>query len=280
MIAFVIISGVIIIFAYRYQQEIGQGYKYVGRQAAPLKSQVLPVPQLFKDILQKYFRFYQQLSPDNKIKFERKVCNFVYRKHFIPRNVDEVSIEAKVLIAASAVQLTFGLPTIYLQHFNKILVYPNDYYSSITKRYHKGEVNPRFRVIVISWQSFIDGYLEPTDSVNLGLHEMAHALRLENIIRNQEYNFFDEDLMNRFDELSEEFCSSVQNWSESFFRPYACSNVHEFFAASVENFFERSEAFKQEMPELYGILTKLLNLDPLLLQKVNKDPSRPADPLS
>ncbi|HEY3403534.1 MAG TPA: zinc-dependent peptidase [Ohtaekwangia sp.] len=281
MIAFVVISGVIILFVYRYQKEIGEGYEEVGRKAAPIRSQVLPVPQQFKDILQKYFRFYQQLSAPNKIKFERKVCYFIYRKQFIPRNVDEVSIEAKVLIAASAVQLTFGLPDLYLQHFNKILVYPNDYYSSITKRFHKGEVNPRFRVIVLSWQSFIDGYITPTDSINLGLHEMAHALRLENIIRNDEDDFFDEHLLEKFDELAQNICNNTQNWSESFFRPYACANVHEFFAVSVENFFERSEAFKQQIPELYDILSKLLNLDPLLLQEtINSPRSLPSDPLS
>lgn len=278
---FVIVSGVVIFIVYRYQKELGEGYEYAGRKAAPVRSQLLPVPQQYRDILQKYFRFYQQLSVEHKAKFERKVCNFVYSKQFIPRNVDEVTPEAKVLIAACAVQLTFGLPDIYLQHFEKILVYPNDYYSSITRRFHKGEVNPRFGVIVLSWQSFIDGYINPTDSINLGLHEMAHALRLENIIRNDEDDFFDEHLLEKFDEHAQRICSTIQNWSESFFRPYACANEHEFFAVSVENFFERAEAFKQEMPELYAILAQLLRLDPLSLQeKITRDRSMPADPLS
>ncbi len=35
-----------------------------------------------------------------------------------------------------------------------------------------------------------------------------------------------------------------------------------FFAVAVENFFERSEQFKVEIPELYSVLTKLLNQDP------------------
>jgi Mlc titration factor MtfA (ptsG expression regulator) len=264
MVIILIFSGVIALIVYRYQQEVGAGYRFAERKVAPVKTWVLPVPQLYKDILQKYFSYYQLLSAQNKAKFERKVCNFLYSKRFIPRNIDEVTIEAKVLIAASAVQLTFGLPNIYIQHFDKILVYPNEYYSSITKRYHKGEVNPRFGIIVLSWKNFVEGFSRPHDSENLGLHEMAHALRLENIIRSTEFKFFDEELVARFDSLSRAICRNMASYGD-FFRPYACVNEHEFFSVAIENFFERPEPFKKRIPELYGVLTRLLGQDPLQL---------------
>lgn len=264
MIAILVISCVIAIVAYRFQQEVQEGYQYAGRKAAPMKTWVLPVPQLYKDILQKYFRYYQLLSAANKTKFERKVCNFLYSKRFIPRNMEEVSIEAKVLIAASAVQLTFGLPNIYLRHFDKILVYPNEYYSSITHQYHKGEVNPRFGIIVLSWKNFVESYVQSPSGINLGLHEMAHALRLENIIRNEEYRFFDDELVKKFDEYARGICRNFNHYAP-FFRPYACRNEHEFFSVAIENFFDRSEEFQKQVPELYGILTRLLGQDPLKL---------------
>jgi Mlc titration factor MtfA (ptsG expression regulator) len=172
------------------------------------------------------------------------------------------------------VQLTFGLPDIYLQHFHTILVYPNDYYSSITRRYHKGEVNPRFGIIVLSWQSFIDGYINPTDSLNVGLHEMAHALRLENIIRDEEYHFFNQDLMDKFDEFARKACDTMAHEAEPFLRPYACTNAHEFFSVAIENFFERPVAFRSALPELYDVLTKLLNQDPAKL--MDSAPDGPA----
>jgi MtfA peptidase len=262
---YLVLGVVIFIIFYRYQRQVVAGYRYAGRRAAPVKSVVLPVPLKYKQILQKYFPYYQRLSPGNKAKFERKVTNFIYGKRFIPRQVEEVTIEAKVLIAASAVQLTFGLPNIYLRYFNKILVYPNDYYSSITKRYHKGEVNPAFGVIVLSWQSFVDGYIEPNDSKNLGLHEMAHALRLESLIRSEELPPFDEELLRQFDEYADRVCNSPEFESQTVLRPYACTNKHEFFSVSVENFFERPEEFKKQIPELYAIMTKLLAQDPLQL---------------
>ena len=266
MTTLLIISCVVAVVIYRFQREVKEGYRYAGRKAAPVRTWMLPVPPLYKDILQKYFRYYQQLSAADKGKFERKVCNFLYSKRFIPRNLKEVTIEAKVLIAASAVQLTFGLPNIYLRHFDKILVYPNEYYSSITHQFHKGEVNPRFGVIVLSWKNFMEGYARPEGSVNLGLHEMAHALRLENIIHNEEYQFFDAALVSRFDEIAREVCQNMTHYAH-FFRPYACTNAHEFFSVAIENFFERPAAFKKQIPELYQILTLLLGQDPLKLMR-------------
>lgn len=261
MVTILIVSCVIAVIIFRFQREVQEGYKYAGRKAAPVKTWMLPVPPLYKDILQKYFRYYQLLSPPDKQKFERKVCNFLYSKRFIPRGASEVSIEAKVLIAASAVQLTFGLPNVYLPHFDKILVYPNEYYSSITQRYHKGEVNPRFGIIVLSWKNFVEGFTGNPDAPNLGLHEMAHALRLENIIRNEAYQFFDEELIRRFDEYARDICRNLDDYGQ-FFRPYACTNVHEFFSVAIENFFERPVFFKENIPELYGILVRLLGQDP------------------
>lgn len=264
MLALLVICCMIAVIAYRFQREVRQGYRYAEKKAAPVKTWMLPVPQLYKDILSRYFRYYQQLSAADKGKFERKVCNFLYSKRFIPRNMEEVTIEAKVLIAASAVQLTFGLPNIYLQHFDKILVYPDAYYSSITRKFHKGEVNPRFGIIVLSWKNFVEGYAQSEGATNLGLHEMAHALRLENIIRNSEYQFFDRHLIDRFDEYARAVCKNLESFSR-FFRPYACTNEHEFFSVAIENFFERSLHFQKHIPELYQILTRLLGQDPIKL---------------
>ena len=217
MIALLILSGVIVFIVYRFKQEVKESYRYAGRTAAPVRSRILPVPRVYRQILLKYFPYYGKLSALNRRKFERKVAQFIYGKRFIPRQVNEVTTEAKVLIAACAVQLTFGLPQDYLRFFNKILVYPNDYYSSITKRFHKGEVNPRFGIIVISWQSFIDGYLDPHDSKNLGLHEMAHALRLEQMIRSEKYPPFEEGLLAQFDDYARTGCAAIRTLAHGLF---------------------------------------------------------------
>ena len=264
MFFFLMVVGLVIAASY-YRHQLEAAYEEANRRAAPIRSAILPFPGHYKEILVKYFPYYNQLSAAQQHKFEQKLLTFILSKKFIPRQFDAVTDEMKVMIGACAVQLTFGLPRIYLQHFNKILIYPTDYYSSLTKRFHKGEVNPAFGAIVLSWKSFVDGYIYPTDSVNLGLHEMAHALRLENIIHNDEHDFFDDHLVEKFDSYAYQLCHLPQYANDAFLRAYACANEHEFFAVAVENFFERPAEFKIALPELYDTLTKLLRQDPLIL---------------
>ena len=226
---------------------------------------VVPLKPAYRRLLEQHSAYYQQLSPYNKKRFEKRVQQFIQLKRFVPRNMPVVTDEMKVLIAASAIQLTFGFPNVFLLHFQTILIYPDSYYSTISKRYHKGEVNPAFGMIVLSWKDFVEGLETPDDSLNLGLHEMAHALRLENVVRNDEQNFLKPHILEQWEQESQLERMKIRNGESHFFREYAASDEEEFFAIAVENFFERPQQFWQELPHLYRILSLLLNQDPLLL---------------
>jgi hypothetical protein len=222
-----------------------------------------PLPSQYKKILEAYFVYYQRLSPEKKRDFEKRVNRFIRLKHFIPRNLKEVSDEMKVLISASAVQLTFGLHEIYLTHFNRILIYPDSYYSTINKQYHKGEVNPKWGTIALSWKDFLEGFEEKKNAKNLGLHEMAHALHLEDKIVHGNRGFLNEKLLSAYERLSRITIEKIRNGEDHFFRKYAGSNEEEFFAVSVETFFECPEEFLNKHPKLYHTMAGLLQQDPL-----------------
>jgi len=216
-----------------------------------------------REILQLHFAYFRGLGSNDQQKFIKRVAQFIGMKTFIPRMFKVVTSEMKVLISAAAVQLTFGLPEICLQHFRRIIIYPDAYYSTVTKKMHKGEVNPGAQAIVLSWKSFLSGYANPDDSYNLGLHEMAHALELENLIENKEYAFFPEEVWADFRQEAQQISAHIKSGHHDFFRTYASTNEKEFFAVAVENFFERAAAFQQRFPQLYSILVLLLNQDPL-----------------
>lgn len=214
-------------------------------------------------ILAKYFSYYQQLPLSQKKEFLKRVMQFIQQKQFIGRGFKSVTLEMKAMITASAVQLTFGLPEISLAHFKRILIYPDDYYSTITRKYHRGEVNPRLQAIVLSWRSFVEGYADPNSGQNVGLHEMAHALELENMIENEDYQFFPTEAQQRWKGLVPQYIEKIQRQDTTFFRDYAATNAQEFFAVCVEYFFEHTREFQQQHPEVYYTLATLLNQDPL-----------------
>ena len=241
------------IYVYIYDQ-----IKYSLKVRQPLKNSR-------RLILNQYSAYYKVLPVDKKQAFEKRVQRFIYSKKFISRSSLPVSEAMRVLISASAIQLTFGLPEIYLSHFDKILIYPDSYYSQITKKYHLGEVNPRAGVILLSWNHFVHGYADLTDSFNVGLHEMAHAIHFENRIKNEEFDFLNKDALATLNTITSREIPKIKNSEPHLLRPYAGTNEYEFFAVSLEYFFEQPKTMSEQHPDLYQTIAILLRQDPLKL---------------
>ena len=54
----------------------------------------------------------------------------------------------------------------------------------------------------------------------------------------------------------------------SYLRDYAFTSFHEFWAVSLEYFFEKPQGLKDNLPHLYAILCDSLNQDPLHLDEL------------
>ena len=225
-----------------------------------------PISPQQRAILRQHFDFYNRLPVRSKKLFEKRLSRFMESKTFVPRDLDKVTEEMRVLISATAIQLCFGLAWINLKYFRFIIIYPEAFYSTAGQNYHYGEVNPKHRAIVLSWRNFISGLIVK-DGRNLGLHEMAHALRLENVIRNGEQHFLDRRALQSWEALATEEIMRMRNQEAGFFRDYAATDHAEFFAVAVENFFERPEDFHTYDPKLYRLMCILLNQDPRKLDR-------------
>ncbi len=215
---------------------------------------------VFEPYLQN-FDFYQKLPDHLKMKFVLRVKNFIKGKNFETREGLQLTAQMQILVAASAVQLTFGLSKYLLERFSKIILYPDSYYSSIGKAYHMGETNPK-GIIVLSWKDLVNGYNIRDDAFNVGLHEMAHALELELLLQ-EDYDIFFGTYFVKWSRIAHEEFENVANDRQSFLRQYAGVNQREFFAVCIEYFFEASEEFKSHLPQLYYHLCVLLNQDPM-----------------
>ncbi|MBP6310813.1 MAG: zinc-dependent peptidase [Flavobacteriales bacterium] len=220
-----------------------------------------PLPKVDKIELERISPFYAALPPYRKKAFSKQVKEFIFDKDWEGRGI-ELTREMKLHIASVAVQIGFGLGRLLFIHFERVVVYSDEYRNRITGKNHLGEVAPGARQIVLSWKHFIQGEADAFDGSNLGLHEMAHALWLENKIDNAESDFLEPTKLARWKELALIEADLINKGSSSLFRKYAASNQAEFFAVAVENFFERPKAFKQELPEIYITLASLLKQDP------------------
>jgi hypothetical protein len=211
--------------------------------------------------LKRYFPYFNQLPLKDKKKFIRRMIYFMSIKNFIPKDFEEVSKEMKTLISASAIQLTFGLPEIYMSHFRNIEIYQNERPKNEESESDDSEEGR----IVLSWHEFLSGYIHPSGSINHGLMEMAAALHVENSIMNQEYQFLDEKYLNEWTSLSEELIKDINTGQEKFFIGSDIQDHQELFPIVVESFFERPIEFNRYHPETYRVISGLLNQNPLRL---------------
>lgn len=212
-------------------------------------------------ILAKYAIHYQRLGRAGRQRMERITAAFLHEKEWIGAGI-VVAEEMKVMISACAAQLLMGFPDLVLQHFQRIVVYPDTYRSPKTGRMHQGEVRPKPGIIIISWDDLVHGYAHSRDAHNVGLHELAHALWFEDMIENDEHQFLDRTVLAAWNRQAAGHVARIKRREPHYFRDYAGTNQAEFFAVAVEYFFEQPREFKQAEPELYDTLAELLRQDP------------------
>ncbi|NOT51547.1 MAG: hypothetical protein HOP10_09745 [Chitinophagaceae bacterium] len=253
-------------------------YLYIIRPAQKQKSKISdhykrkePVGKWVQDHqydqwLGKYNPYYSSLSLPLKKRFLHRTQQFIQSKEFrFHAMVEEEYIV--VLVSASAVQLTFGLQNYQMDYFDVVHVMRKEYVLNIDKETYYGHVSKNG--IHISWNRFMEGYSDYTDSENVGLHEMAHALSYDVYLGVEDRH--DSDLKNRLNDFAEEAKSvfrTMRQKGDRLFDDYALSNFDEFWATSIEIFFEKPEEFKKKLPNLYRQISELLNQDPLLENKL------------
>ncbi len=215
---------------------------------------------VYEEVLGRHCLFYQGLTPSSQQNFTKRVTEFINKKTFLIH--DETGFkEMPILVSAASVQLSFGLDNYLLPHFRYIHIYPEEFL-----RLHPQlcflEGNVSGNSIRLSWKHFLQGMENIEDGQHVGLHEMAHALYYQAFVceNNIDCNF--RDLFAKFQVDGNQVYKTEQGNIGGLYSEYAIKNFQEFWAESIEIFFERPMVFKTSYPALYECLKTLLNQDP------------------
>ncbi|MEE9349894.1 MAG: zinc-dependent peptidase [Flavobacteriaceae bacterium] len=211
-------------------------------------------------ILTENISFYNNLSVKDKKKFEYRVKRFIKAHHFIGRENLEIDSFVLMMIASSAIIVTFKLNNYLFKHFSTILVYPKNFLSRHTKLMHKGETNPGMQAVVLSFESLLKGIKIENDNLHLGIHEFTHALYFS---YEKEYSRESNRFISNYKKVFTLLADKTQKekvLKSNYFRDYAYENKHEFLAVLTENYFETPIEFKEKLPELFGLVNKLYRI--------------------
>jgi len=205
------------------------------------------------------FPFYKKLSLKHRDYFDHRIASFKEKYEFIPREDLVVTKEMQTLIAGTYVMLTFGMRRYLIDSFDKIIIYPEEYYSTHTEQYHKGEYNPRMKAVVFSWKDFAAGFEIDNDNLNLGIHEFSHVIH-HHSLRSEDGSSL--AFRKQHDRLYKEVNHPPNRQKlidSDYFRIYAYTNHFEFISVIIEHYFETPNEFETQFPELYDNVSKMLN---------------------
>lgn len=224
-------------------------------------SKLEPLTLSEKKVLLNNFPVYKKLSARQKQKFEYRILRFRKDKQFIFHGMIPRQEDMALLLSATATILTLGLKNYKIPAIQRLIIYPDYYFSKINRQHHIGEFNPGLKTIVFSAEHVKQGFEIPNDNKNLGVHEFAHALSFNAVL---ERTYENRNFRKQMEQLSLLHGSlSFQNKlnKSSYFRNYGKTNIHEFFAVVVENYVETPDEFNLQFPEVYAIVKKMLNFD-------------------
>lgn len=213
--------------------------------------------------LEQRVSFYRKLEPEKKLEFERNVRCFLAEHTIAGPKQREVSLETKVLVAASAAVLLFGREDLDLPSRIDIVVYPEAFTDEYEVK-RKGEILGQAHAqgpVILSERALVEGFARAGDGQNVGIHEFAHMLDLEGAR-------FDGTPSGMDGHAARSWASLVHNEiarigrHKSILRQYGATNEAEFFAVASEAFFERPSAMKEKHPDLYRALCEFYGQDP------------------
>jgi len=205
--------------------------------------------------------YYQGLSKKGKKHFVSRLIVVLQQKSVRTRDGERDTLEKRIVILGALVQLTFGLQKFDIPSFNYIALYPSSFYSKLIRKQVKGLTTKR-GTVALSWLDTMNGVYDPSDNLNLALHEWSHALLIDHV--DDHTNWMYRSLTTHVNK-AEAYFETIDKDAPKYryLRSYAFTNEHEFFAVCVEHFFETPDTFAVQLPELFNIMCSLLNQNPL-----------------
>ena len=229
----------------------------------------------FVNFLREHISFYQNISAADKQKFQTRIALFLKATEFMPMaelamglEDDETGYTGKksddrpegtlpsdlmLLIAATNVQMTFGLKKFLLDKFDHIIVYPRPFPSpTYPEHFHLCETFKEDRVLMITSEALYHYYKRTQKEYSVGFHLYGQAFE-ENYPKIQ-WPTLDKDIWEKLEQIS----------------GYSSDRIHSYInipmisarPVSISLFFSHAKRFKQVLPNLFKSYSKIFNQDP------------------
>lgn len=238
---------------------------------------VRPFPNEWLKFIKKNVAFFTRLGIEDQVELLGRIQVLLSEKNFEGVEL-EITDEVRVTIATQACLLLLHRKTDYFPRLLTILVYPSTYsvheQRPVTaeiweegKARRSGETARQMGSMVLAWDAVTSGAADPSDGTNVVLHEFAHQLDYENFAADGTPALATRKQQLAWQQVMHtEFASlraADQTGIPTLLDTYGATNAAEFFAVSVEAFFERPIMLRARHPRLYAQLQGYFQQDPV-----------------
>src|SRR5437660_9349986 len=237
-----------------------------------------PFPKEWLTLIQRHVVFFHKLTAGDRAELLGHIQVFLAEKRFEGCGGFAITDEVRVTIAAQACLLLLHRRTDYFPGLLTILVYPLTYMAEEKRPIGEhvwqegtvrrlGETGRRMGSLVLSWGAVKHGADDLADGKNVVLHEFAHQLDFENHAADGVPGLATREQQLAWSEVMRSEFASLRAADESgiptLLDTYGATDPVEFFAVSVEAFFERPQALRARHPGLYEELRNYFHHDPV-----------------
>src|SRR6266576_1882861 len=237
-----------------------------------------PFPNEWLKLIQRHVIFFPRLSAMDRAELLGHIQVFLAEKRFEGCGGFAITDEVRVTISAQACLLLLHRETDYFPHLLTILVYPLTYMVEEKRQVGEhlwvegtvsrlGETGRRMGSLVLSWGGVKHGAADPSNGKNVVLHEFAHQLDFENHAADGVPGLATREQQLAWAAVMRSEFASLRAADESgvptLLDTYGATDPAEFFAVSVEAFFERPCALRARHPKLYEQLRNYFQQEPV-----------------
>ena len=137
-------------------------------------------PDLNKDLtklLEQFSGYYKRLSPLEKKRFRTRVALFRMSVEWMPKGFqdDLLPPDIETMLAAQAIQLTFGKENYLFPQFEKVIIYPFPFPTPEYPFPHNSELYEADGCLLFSAQQVAKAFIQPHLYYNVALHEYVRV---------------------------------------------------------------------------------------------------------
>ncbi|MBI1288559.1 MAG: peptidase [Flavobacteriales bacterium] len=243
---------------------------YLYRKYPIEKKQKQPIAEVFppkwRIILTQKVAFYNALNAEEKLRFERKVQEFLSNTRITGIDV-EVDLEDRLLVAAGAVIVIFRFDNWHYATLDEVLIYPNEFNQqfetagpsrSVMGIVGTGYMNGK---MILSKEALHHGFENTTDKRNTAIHEFVHLIdKDDGWVDGIPNSLLEKQMVIPWLDLMKKEISAILE-GKSDIDVYGATNQQEFFAVASEYFFDRPDLFREKHPELFAMMEKIFHTD-------------------